>query len=333
MNDDPVDWQPTASPQMLHKRAEMLRHARHFFRERHVLEVETPILMQTGSSDPNLSNIQSRLQIHPGQTFYLQTSPEYAMKRMLAAGSPDIFQICKVFRDTELGSIHQPEFTMLEWYRKDLDLDEMLNETCSLISALCRADLSDTNPSLLAPPEVHRYEDLFMSVTGLNPLHADVAELVQCANKTELVTPEFEQQLGKERGAWLDYLMSHSIVPQLAEDRLSVIKDYPADQAALARLKTDDPRFAERFEIIFAGLELANGYRELLDTDEQRRRFETDRRKRSDAGAPDVPVDESLLAALKHGLPDCCGVAVGFDRLLMSLYGLSNIRESMSFGL
>lgn len=334
MNRKSPDWKPTSSLRILKKRAHMLRQTRRFFNDRNVLEAETPILARTGSTDPYLTNICCRLATHSGVNFYLQTSPEFAMKRMLAAGSPDIYQICKVFRDTELGSVHQPEFTMLEWYRKGITLDEMIEETCSLITALCRADPQETNQSLLVARQAYRYQDLFRQVAGLDPLEANTDELVQCASeKTDLVTPEFVRQLGEDRKAWLDFLLSHLIIPDLPNTGLVVIQDYPADQAALARLKPEDERYAERFEIFFRGLELANGYRELLEPVEQRRRFEEDRRQRSHADKHDIPIDEALLAALEEGLPDCCGVAVGFDRLLMSLYDLSDITESISFGL
>lgn len=311
----------------------MLRQARRFFNDRNVLEVETPILTRAGSTDPYLCNIRSQLATHPGIDFYLQTSPEFTMKRMLAAGSPDIYQICKVFRDTELGSIHQPEFTMLEWYRKGITLDQMIEETCSLIIALCQADPQQINQSLLLPPKVYRYQDLFQSIAGFDPLEVTTDELRHCASeKTQLITPEFVRQLGDDRKAWLDFLMSHWIIPTMPDAGLVVIQEYPADQAALSRLKPDDQRFAERFEIIFRGLELANGYRELLDAAEQRRRFEEDCRNRSRTGKPDIPIDAALLAALEEGLPDCCGVAIGFDRLVMSLYDLADITESISFG-
>ena len=334
MNRKSPDWRPTSSLRIVKKRAHTLHQVRRFFDARNILEVETPILTKAGSTDPHLSNVRARLATHPDVDFHLQTSPEFAMKRMLAAGSPDIYQICKAFRDTELGSVHQPEFTMLEWYRKGITLDEMADETCSLIIALCRSDGQEANQSLLEPRKVYRYQDLFQNVAGLDPLEANTDELVQCAReKTRLITPEFVRQLGDDRQAWLDFLMSHLIIPNMRDTGLVVIQNYPADQAALARLKPDDERFAERFEIFFRGLELANGYRELLDPAEQRRRFEEDGKQRSRAGKPDIPIDTALLAALEEGLPDCCGVAVGFDRLLMSLYDLSDITESISFGI
>jgi len=333
MNQQSPDWRPTSSLRILEKRAQMLRQTRRFFDERNVCEVETPILTRSGSTDPQLSNVGGQLATHPGVDFYLQTSPESAMKRMLAAGAPDIYQICKVFRDTELGSVHQPEFTMLEWYRKSFTLDQMIDETCLLIIDLCQADPQDTNPSLQVPRVAYRYQDLFQTIAGLDPLEAKADELIQCASeKTQLVTGEFIRQLGDDRNAWLDFLMSHLIIPNMRDPGLVVIQQYPADQAALARLMPDDERFAERFEIFFGGIELANGYRELLEPAEQRRRFEEDREQRACTGKPDIPIDAALLAALEEGLPDCCGVAVGFDRLLMALYGLSEIAESISFG-
>lgn len=297
------------------------------------MEVDTPVLTAAGCSDPNLANISCRLQIHPDRDFFLQTSPEYAMKRLLAAGSPDIYQICKVFRDAELGANHQPEFTMLEWYRKDFSLNEMFGETCSLFRFLCQADELETNTALLDEPSVFRYEEIFRSATGLDPLRSDMAELRKCASKTACMSTTLEQRLGTNRSAWLDFLMGQTIIPSLAGQGLVIIHDYPADQAMLARLRPDDPRLAERFEIFFDGLELANGYRELCDSAEQRRRFEHDRGRRSHHGLPEIAADTALLSALEYGLPDCCGVAVGFDRLLMSLFGLSDIRRSMSFAI
>jgi lysyl-tRNA synthetase class 2 len=325
------DWRPTASLQILRRRGQLLRETRNFFARLDILEVETPVLTMAGTTDPNISNISCRLTTHPDQNMYLHTSPEYAMKRLLAAGSPDIYQICKVFRDRELGSRHQPEFTMIEWYRKHITLDAMIDETCALIETLC--DAGEPRGDGPGPPLRYRYQTLFMKVTGLDPLLATREELQHCATRlTDQVTPVFTRQLGNERNAWLDFLMSHVVIPGLPEERLIVVHHYPAGQAALARLDPDNEQFAERFEIFYRGLELANGYRELSDPVEQRRRFDADRRRRAAAGSEDIPVDNALLAALERGLPDCCGVAVGFDRLVMTIEKLPNIAEAMSFG-
>ncbi len=334
MNSANPDWKPTASLEVLRRRGRLLREARNFFARLDVLEVETPVLSTTGTTDPNLSNVSCGLAAYPKQDFYLHTSPEYAMKRLLAAGSPDIYQICKVFRDRELGSHHQPEFTMIEWYRKDITLNEMIDETCALIQTLSDTALpqaGDDGPGVAAQ---YRYQAVFMNATGLDPLLAEPAELQQCATRlTDRVTPEFTAQLGADKNAWLDFLMSHVVIPGLPDEKLVVVHHYPADQAALARLDPGDERFAERFEVFYRGLELANGYRELRDAEEQRRRFDTDRQRRAAAGIEDIPVDNALLAALDSGLPECCGVAVGFDRVVMTIENLPNIAKAISFGI
>jgi lysyl-tRNA synthetase class 2 len=331
MSDRELNWRPTASLETLSRRAQLLREARTFFADRDVLEVETPTLTIAGVTDPTIGNVACQIATHPGRTLFLQSSPEYAMKRLLAAGSPDIYQICKVFRDGELGSLHQPEFTMIEWYRKSIALDDMIDETCALVQALAR---SATPPGKFATPSAqYRYQDLFIEATGVDPLRASPDELRQCADRlTDQVSTEFAGQLGEDRNAWLDFLMSHVVIPELNDEQLVVVHHYPADQAALARLDPDDERFAERFEIFYRGIELANGYRELCDPVEQRRRLEADRRRRIVANIEDIPIDNALLAALDYGLPECCGVAVGFDRLVMAIEKLPTIARTMSFG-
>jgi len=319
---------------MLRRRARLLHAARDYFGRLDVLEVETPALSRTGATDPHLSNVRCSLALRSDETFYLHTSPEYAMKRLLAAGSPDIYQICKVFRDKELGARHHPEFTMIEWYRKDMGLHDMIDNTCALIATLYAADQAEKSDHEPVPVHRHHYRDLFRTTTGVDPLLGGLDELIHCANKlTPGVTPDFTRQLGDDRNAWLDYLMSRVVIPGLSRERLTVVHHYPASQAALARLDPDDERFAERFEIFFRGLELANGYRELANAEEQRRRFEDDRRQRAAAGDEDILPDNALLAALEHGLPDCCGVAIGFDRLMMSISRVSTINETISFSL
>lgn len=328
------NWRPTASLEVLHRRANLLRETRRYFARRDVLEVETPVLTPAGTTDPNISNVRCRLAALPEQDFYLHTSPEYAMKRLLAAGSPDIYQICKVFRNRELGSQHQPEFTMIEWYRLNITLEDMIDETCALIQRLFEsAAPGDTGDDGLGPPARYQYRTAFRDATGLDPLSAETIDLQQCAARlTDSITPEFASQLGVDASAWVDFLMSHVVIPGLPDKKLVVVHAYPADQAALARLDPDDPRFAERFEVFYAGLELANGYRELLDAEEQQRRFEADRARRAAAGSENIPVDNALLAALDSGLPDCCGVALGFDRIVMSIEKLPTIVQAISFG-
>lgn len=333
MTDRDTDWRPDASLDVLRTRADLLRRAREFFAERDVLEVETPALAEYGVTDPNIAGLAIRVDALPGREYFLQTSPEYAMKRLLAAGSPDIYQICRVFRDGEIGSRHQPEFTMVEWYRRDLSLDDMIAETCLLIATLFA--VAPAGGAALSPTiSRRRYSEIFAEVTDLDPLDAGVDLLRKHA--IELVpglSDELVRQLGDERGGWLDLLMSHVVVPRLPARALSVIHHYPATQAALARLDSADPRFAERFEVFYDGIELANGYRELTDPAEQRERFAADRHRREAAGLADVKADERLLAALDHGLPECCGVAVGFDRVLMCALGAKRISDVISFAL
>jgi lysyl-tRNA synthetase class 2 len=334
MSDAKPVWRPTASLEVLHLRANLLRETRRYFARRDVLEVETPVLTQAGTTDPNISNVRCRLATRPDKDFYLHTSPEYAMKRLLAAGCPDIYQICKVFRNGELGSQHQPEFTMIEWYRLNVTLEEMIDETCALIHGLFEfAVPEDADDGRLGTPARYHYRTAFRDATGLDPLSAGTDDLQQCAARlTNSITPEFAGQLGVDANAWVDFLMSHVVIPGLPDEKLVVVDAYPADQAALARLDPDDPRFAERFEVFYGGLELANGYRELLDAEEQRRRFEADRARRELAGSEDIPIDNALLAALDSGLPDCCGVALGFDRIVMSIEKLPTIVQAISFG-
>ena len=319
-------WKPTAGPGVLERRARMLRLARDFFDERSILEVETPALTNNGVSDPHIASLMTRLATRADLPYYLHTSPEYAMKRLLAWGAPDIFQICKVFRDHEVGRLHQPEFTMIEWYRLDATLEDMIDETCAFILGVGEI------PSVSI--EKFRYREICIDTCHIDPLVADAEHLAECAGRiVDAVTADLRRQIGADRNAWLDLLMSHVIVPSLARNRLSVIHHFPAAQAALARLDPDAPELAERFEIFLDGIEIANGYRELTDAEEQRHRFNTDLEWRRAAGLPDMEPDQALLAALDCGLPECSGVAIGFDRLVMSACGLNSIEQAVSFAL
>ncbi len=314
-----------ASHATLGTRAHLLAAARDFLAARGVMEVDVPALIVDTVTDPHIEALRVCSSAMPGDGQFLHTSPEFAMKRLLAAGSPDIYFLGKVYRDGERGRRHQPEFTMLEWYRRGFDLAAMIDETCELVCTLAAAAGTKTGTGRHLT-----YQAAFLAATGLDPLAAETTALREAARR-HIGQPV--PALGEERSAWLDLLMSHVVIPALPRGELTVISQFPAAQAALARLAPRDPRVAERFEVYWAGLELANGYRELTEAEEQRRRFEADRRLRQAAGRPDVRPDPALLAALGSGLPDCCGVALGFDRLLMVVLGLDDICQAVSFPL
>ncbi len=311
-----MTWRASCSPETLRARADLLRQVRGFFHDRGVLEVETPLLCEAGVSDPAIENLLVEHGASLGRTRYLQSSPEYAMKRLLASGSGPIFQIARAFRDGEAGRRHNPEFSMLEWYRPGFSLAALMQEVADLVQA------SIGQRAL----EFISYRALFQRELGLDPLLADTAELAALA-RSQLDVGAMEGG----RDLWLDLLMSHLVEPRLAGRGLCFVYDYPASQAALARVESEDGvQVARRFELYVDGLELANGYHELADAAEQRRRFEADNLARREAGQPERPADERLLAALAS-LPDCCGVALGFDRLLMLALGGSDIRDVLAF--
>jgi lysyl-tRNA synthetase class 2 len=256
--------------------------------------------------------------------YWLQTSPEYAMKRLLAAGSGDVYQVQKVFRDGESGRRHNPEFTMVEWYRIGFDDAALMDEVEALLVELLGA-------RLVRPAERVTYRDALARATGLDPYAAPVAALHAYARDQLGDVPA---DLAVDRDACLDLLMGAVVGPQLGDGRITFVHDYPASQAALARLKParpGEPPVAARFEAYVGGLELCNGFHELADAAEQRRRFEADRATRAERGLPVPPLDERLLAALAHGLPDCAGVALGFDRVVMLAAGTDDIRDVLAF--
>jgi lysyl-tRNA synthetase class 2 len=299
-------------------RARLLERCRHFFAERGVLEVETPVLAQATVTDLHLASLETRLAQRPAP-YYLQTSPEYAMKRLLAAGSGDIYQLCKVFRDGEMGRHHNPEFTMLEWYRLGFDHRELMDEVEALLGSLL-------GPLLLAPAERLTYREAFGRVLSLDPLRAPLPELAALAGERLGATG-----LDGDRDGLLDLLMGALVGPELGAGRITFVHEYPASQAALARCLPGDPPVAARFEAYVGGLELCNGFHELADAGEQRRRFEADRAARRARGLPVPPVDERLLAALSAGLPDCAGVALGLDRVLMLATGHATLAAVLAF--
>ncbi len=308
-----------ASLANLRRRAELLAAIRSFFAERGVLEVDTPLLAAAPVTDPHLASLGSRVDLPGGSRhLFLQTSPEFAMKRLLAAGSGPIYQLAKAFRDGELGSVHNPEFTMLEWYRPGFDHHALMDEMEAFLAA--------TLGSL--PAERRAYGALFAERLGVDPHAASPTDLARVAAEQGIEVSGFEDA---DRDTWLDLLMSHALEPGLGRGRPTFVYDYPASQAALARLRPGPPPVAERFEVYLEGVELANGFHELSDAVEQRARFEADNRRRRAEGLPPMPIDERLLAALDSGLPDCAGVALGVDRLAMLACGATRLAEVLAW--
>jgi lysyl-tRNA synthetase class 2 len=322
-----ADWRPTASLDTLKLRARMLARIREFFAHRAVLEVDTPILSATGIPDPHLRSLATRYAgpgAARGRTMYLHTSPEFAMKRLLASGSGSIYQLCKVFRDNEAGRLHNPEFTMLEWYRVGCDHRALMSEVAELVTGLLSAHIP------LAATEALSYREAFQRHAGIDPHRAGHGQFAACAARHGIHPPEDLAGL-HDAALWRDLLLSHVVEPRLGAGRLTFVYDYPASQAALARVRPGDPPLASRFELYVNGIELANGFHELADPAEQRTRFERQSHARAAAGLPAVPLDERLLAALTEGLPDCAGVALGFDRLVMLAAGAKNLEEVIAF--
>ena len=314
-----ADWMPSASQEILEKRAHFLRAIREFFHVRNVMEVDTPNLTLAPVTDPHIESLQTRINgAGNSDTLYLTTSPEFYMKRLLAAGSGSIYQMGKVFRNDEQGKLHSPEFTMLEWYRPDFDHHALMHEVDELIQYLLKTEKADRIT----------YRDVFEQYTGLNPFNVTTVQLQDCAktNSINLISQ------GMEKDDWLALLLTHLVEPQLGRDRPVFIYDFPASQAALARVRTKDSyEIAERFELYYRGIELANGYHELLDSQEQQKRFEQDLQVRMKSGKPVFAYDEAVLNALSAGLPDCAGVAAGVDRLFMLSEKLDNIHRGLSF--
>lgn len=297
---------------MLRLRAALLQKIRRFFDRRGVLEVDTPCLLRATASDTHLESFEVR----GDEPRYLQTSPEFAMKRLLAAGSGPIYQLCKCFRRGESSSRHNPEFTMLEWYRPDFDQALLMAEVAALVTELLG----------IHNFEYHSYQQVFEQCVGVNPHRASDAELARVA-RSRL---DFQAQ-AMSRTDWLDLLMSHLVEPELPG--AVFISEFPWQQASLSRI-TDNGAgqpVACRFELYIDGLEIANGYHELLDAQELQRRADVDNEQRRDCGLPEMPLDSHLLAAHQYGLPPCAGVAVGVDRLLMLKTGVACIDQVLAF--
>jgi lysyl-tRNA synthetase class 2 len=318
------EWQPTAGIEALRLRARLSAAMRAFFAERGVLEVESPLLSRGGNTEPNIAPISleftGRTDGAP-RTRWLRTSPEYALKRLLAGGIGDCSELGRVFRDGEAGGRHNPEFTMLEWYRVGWDHRRLAEETADLVRAALA--LVDRDARL----EHVAYRDLYRERLGLDPFVA-TEDALRAALGDVVVDPR-----GLVRDDWLDLLMTHRLQPGFDPAVMLAVHDWPATQCALARLRrgVDGIAVAERFELYLGPMELANGYHELTDVAEQRARFERDLVVRGGRGAAQPPLDEAFLAALAHGLPTCAGVALGVDRLLMAMLGTERIADVLAF--
>mgnify|MGYP003489087530 FL=1 len=315
-------FQPTCSIAALQARATLYQKIRQFFAERQVMEVETPTLSQAGATDLHLASIPVQRRIHGrSSTQYLQTSPEFPMKRLLASGSGAIYQICKVFRDDEHGRKHNSEFTMLEGYRPKLDLKGLMHETAELLEVCLAHRLGEVRPYILS------YKHAFQDRLDINPLQASLKQLKDTAHRLGL-----NLDLGDDRLAYMDLLFSHFVEPSLGFDAPVFLTDFPPEMASLAKVKTDDDgeQVAARFEVYIEGLELANAYDELLDAEVLAARFEADNLERTKQGLPVIPTDQYLLSALPH-MPECSGIALGLDRLLMVAMNQVKIDQVIAF--
>ena len=323
-----IHWQAKASNAVLIERALMLKNIRAFFDGRCVIEVETPLLSQYATTDPHLDSLQSRFR---EQTYYLNTSPEYAMKRLLAGLQKPVYQICKAFRDDELGTMHNPEFTLLEWYQPGYDMEQLMTEMAELIRYLC--GLSQT--MVVKEPEFEfiSYQQAFEAITGINPHNTSSRGCHQFAVANKIEVPQGLGVGDDELDDWLDWLLTQLVLPGFSKEHFTFMYGYPASQCALAKVETNDQQVsvARRFELFFGEIELANGFHELTDAEEQVRRFQAENKKRKRAGKEAINIDENFIAALTHGLPECSGVALGIDRLLMVLSGKAVIEQVLSF--
>lgn len=304
-------WRPTASVRTLQRRAELLERIRAFFAWRGVIEVQTPILTESGVTDVHIESVAT-----DSPSGWLRTSPEYFHKRLLAAGFGDLYELGPVFRRGEVGRHHQPEFTLLEWYRVGWSWRQLADEVVELIQHCLGEDSGEWPVRRLS------WSDCFLDTLDIDALSAETGELRHLADNAPG---------GLDRDALLDWLFATRIQPGFDHDTITVVHDYPASQAALACISENDPRVAERFEVFAGSCELANGYHELGDAEEQRTRFEHDNRTRAQKKQLEMPVDQRLLDALASGMPDCSGVALGFDRLLMKALGAASIEQVVSF--
>lgn len=318
------DFASTAPLSNLRFRARLLRRLREFFDRHDFLEVETPLLSADTVVDRHLDPVPVTLFNDPrspevGQSMWLQTSPEFAMKRLLASGADAIYQVAKAFRGGEVGTLHNPEFTMVEWYRTGDSMEDGIDLLSDLVHALLDC----------GPADVVTYEEAFSTCIGCSPHVAANEELIAAAHGRGLAVPESLDR--NDRDSWLELLFVECVQPKLGLQNPVIVFDYPVGQAALARVRPGDPPVAERFELFVQGIEIANGYHELLEADELLRRAAAANQQRMADGKPALPTANRLLAAMQAGLPPCAGVALGLDRLAMVALGASNIAEVIAF--
>ena len=323
MNDG-ADFFPAASIENLKARSRLLRAVRDFFHARGYWEVETPLLSHDSVVDPHIEPFVTT--DADGSRLYLQTSPEFAMKRLLAAGAEAIFQLDRVFRRGEAGRLHNPEFTMIEWYRVGDTHVEQMQFTEELVLAVWRAGGHQPPES---PFSRTSYRRAFERALGIDVFEATTSELAAIAREKCAATPD--SMPADDRDGWLNLLLAELVEPQLGRDRPEFVFDYPASQAAIARIRPDDPPVAERFELYIDGIEICNGYHELTDAAELRRRIATESSRRNAAKLPELATSNRLLAAMDHGLPRCAGVALGFDRLVMLAARAESVADVIAF--
>jgi lysyl-tRNA synthetase class 2 len=320
--DPGADWVPTATFATLRARADLLERARAYFASTGALEVETPVLVRAPVTDVHLESLGVVDATDGSEVGFLQTSPEYAMKRLLCAGAPDIYQLCHVFRAGERGRRHNPEFTMLEWYRRGIDHHALMRDVEALVRALLEPRVRVGASACVT------YRQAFERALGLDPLHAPGEELRVAIERRGVAVPHSMADAVESRDDLLDLAMGTIVAASFAPDRLTFLHDFPASQAALARIQGE---VAARFEAFWGPTELANGFHELGSSAEQSARFDADVADRARRGRPPRTRDARFLAALRAGLPDCSGVALGFDRLVMVATGATRIDEVLAF--
>jgi len=324
-------WRPSANADVLRQRAQIYRQLREFFYLKNILEVETPILSRYGNTDPHiesfkaLPNVMTKRSDEGNAPCYLHTSPEFAMKRLLAANGESIYQICKVFRHDEFGRYHNPEFSMLEWYRVGFSYQELMDEVADLVLTLQQTFYGKDQTISV---EKMTYQQAFITTTGLNPQSSSTQEL------SDYVLAQQHSVQGltsDDRDSWLDLIMGQFVQPQLGLGKLSFVYAFPATKSALANVRQGSPALAERFELFVEGVELANGYQELTDAQKILNVFETENEKRSHNNQHPVNYDKYLIMACEQGLPSCAGVAMGLDRLILLILKQKSLKNVLAF--